>query len=156
MAVSKSKGVVKTTPSRVASPKSAPKRATGGSSGDSLSKPKLEKFRLELVTKRDSLATELLKATTEFIEDDSAYADSVDQAAAEVDKSLQLQMKNRERGILQQIDEALRRIEAGTFGVCSRCSEAISEARLRASLLTNLCIECKGEIENEDNRFANR
>jgi DnaK suppressor protein len=121
-----------------------------------LRKEKLESYRKQLFARRESLAADLRAATAQFINDDSSYTDSIDQAAAETDKTLAMQMKNRERDTLWQIDEALKRIEEGNFGECERCAEPIAEARIRAFPFTTLCIDCKAEIENEEQRFPGR
>jgi DnaK suppressor protein len=122
-----------------------------------LRKEKLEKFRKDLMARRDALALDLRRSTEQLINDEDVYfADSVDQASADADKTITVQIKNRDRGVLVQIDEALRRIEAGIFGECERCSEAIAEARLRANPSTTLCIDCKAELESEEHRFPGR
>jgi DnaK suppressor protein len=122
-----------------------------------LRKENLEAFKQQLVMQRDTLAADLRHATAELIDDEVTYTDSIDQASADTDKSLALQMKNRERDNLVRIEEALRRLEIGTFGRCARCSEEISEARIRASLFTTLCIDCKSEVESESGqRFPGR
>jgi DnaK suppressor protein len=93
----------------------------------------------------------------DLVNDEPYFTDAVDQAAAETDKNLSLQMKNRERNILWQIDEALRRIETGNFGECQQCGESIAEARIRAFPFTTLCIDCKAELESEqNNRLTSR
>ena len=84
------------------------------------------------------------------------YTDAIDQASADTDKSFAMQMKNRERDTLWQIDGALKRIEEGNFGECERCDEPISEARIRAFPFTTLCIDCKAELESEEQRFPGR
>ena len=121
-----------------------------------LRKEKLESFKKQLTLRRNTLAVELQQATADFINDDEFYSDAIDQASADVDKSLALQMKNRDRDVLWQIDEALRRIEAGSFGTCERCDESISEARIKVAPSTTLCIDCKAELESEQHRFPGR
>ena len=121
-----------------------------------LRKEKLESFRKQLATRRDALHDGLRVATAGFINDQETYTDALDQAAADVDKSFAMQLKNRERDTLIQIDEALQRIEAGTFGSCERCEEPISEARIKVFPFTTLCIDCKGELESEEHRFPGR
>ena len=121
-----------------------------------LRKEKLESYRKELVSRRQALANDLRAATAELINDESSYTDSIDQASADTDKSLALQIKNRERDILWQIDEALKRIEDGVFGECEKCGEAIAEARMKANPSTTLCIDCKAELESEQHRFPGR
>ena len=121
-----------------------------------LRKDKLESFKRELLVRRENLARDLRQATSDFINDDETYTDAIDQASADTDKSIALHIKNRERDILAEIDEALRRIEAGSFGECESCGEAIAEARMRAHPATTLCVDCKTEIESEQTRFTGR
>jgi len=49
-----------------------------------------------------------------------------------------------------KIQEALQRIEDGTFGICEQCGCEISEGRLEARPVTTFCIECKEEQENKE------
>jgi DnaK suppressor protein len=121
-----------------------------------LRKEKLETFRGLLFSRREELAATLRDATADFINDDSVFADSIDQAAADADRSLLAQMKNRDHGILVQIDEALRRIDSGSFGECEQCGEAIAEGRIKAFPFTTLCIDCKSELESESQRYPGR
>jgi DnaK suppressor protein len=121
-----------------------------------LRKEKLEGFKRVLFERRESIASDLRQATQNFIADEEVHADAVDQAAADTDRTLVMQMKNREREILFQIDAALRQVDNGTFGECERCSESIAEARLKAFPFTTLCIDCKAELESEEHRFPGR
>lgn len=121
-----------------------------------LRKEKINKFKKELLARREELTQVLEQATSDFINDDSSYSDSVDQASADTGKSMTLQMKNRERDELKFINEALRRIEIGTFGLCEQCDEPIAEARMKANPATTLCIDCKSENESEEHRYPKR
>lgn len=121
-----------------------------------LRKEKLESFRKQLSARREVLSAGLRVATAEFINDETSYSDSIDQASSDVDKSFAMQMRGRERDTLVQIDAALKRIEAGEFGECERCGESIAEARIKAFLFTTLCIDCKAELESEEHRFPGR
>jgi len=121
-----------------------------------LRKEKIAGYRKQLFARREALAEDLRLATAQLINDEVVYTDSVDQASAETDKSFILQMKNRERDALWQIDEAIRRLDDGSFGECERCGEPISEARIEAFPFTTLCIDCKAELESEEHRFPGR
>lgn len=121
-----------------------------------IKKDKLAKFKKDLILQREALAKDLRQATSDFLNDESSYTDAVDQASADTDKSLLLQMKNRERDTLLQIDEALKRIDEGNYGECERCDEPISEARMKAFPFTTLCVDCKAELESEEQRFPGR
>lgn len=117
-----------------------------------LRKEKLASYKKLLLTRRETLAGGLRVATQEFIDSEPSYTDSLDQAAADTDRSFAVALKNREREMLWQIDEALKRIETGEFGSCERCEEEISEARIKAFPFTTLCIDCKAELESEQRR----
>ena len=122
----------------------------------SLSKEKVEVYRKQLVARREALAEDLRMTTAQLINDEVVYTDSVDQAAAETDKNFTLQLKNRERNVLWQIDEAIKRLDDGSFGDCERCGDSISEGRIEAFPFTTLCIDCKAELESEEHRFPGR
>jgi len=121
-----------------------------------LRKEKLEEFRIQLLDRKQAIIADLHQATEDLINDDIAYSDVVDQASADTDKTLTVQMKNRERDVLVEINEALRRIEVGLFGECESCGEAISDARMKVNPSTTLCIDCKAELESEGHRFPRR
>jgi len=69
--------------------------------------------------------------------------DMADQATGNNEVHIQLRLKQTDAKILQAIDEALARIDKGTFGVCRDCGEEIAEARLNAIPWTRVCITCK-------------
>lgn len=69
--------------------------------------------------------------------------DMADQATGNNEVHIQLRLKQTDAKILQAIDEALVRIEKGTFGICRDCGEPIAEARLKAIPWTRVCITCK-------------
>ncbi len=120
-------------------------------------KEKLASLKKELLARRETLAVGLKRSTEELLDsEDLLQADSVDQAAADTNRGIAVQMRNRERIILRELDEALRKIENGTFGECDRCGEDISEPRLQANPSTKLCINCKAELESEGQRFPGR
>jgi DnaK suppressor protein len=121
-----------------------------------LRKEKLAGFRTQLLEQRETLAHGLRVATAEFLNDESLYTDSIDQASADIDKSFAMQLKSRDRDTLIQVDGALRRIEEGVFGSCVQCEDEISEARIKAFPFTTLCIDCKAELESEEHRFPGR
>ncbi len=121
-----------------------------------LGKEKIETYRKTLTLRRNALAEDLRQATVQLINDESYYTDAVDQAAADTDKNFTLQMKNRDRDVLWQIDEAIKRLDDGSFGECDRCGDLISEGRIEAFPFTTLCIDCKAELESEEHRFPGR
>lgn len=122
-----------------------------------LRKEKLARLKKELSHRRETLAVGLRRSTEEWIDsEDLIQADSVDQASADTDRGIAVQMRNRDRTVLRQIDEALRRIESGQFGECVDCGDEIQEARLVANPSSTLCIICQSELESENQRFTAR
>jgi DnaK suppressor protein len=79
-----------------------------------------------------------------------AFPDVSDQASAEVDQNFSMRIRERERKLLKKIDEALDRMNTGTYGICERCSGDIPYKRLKARPVTTLCIECKTLQEQEE------
>jgi DnaK suppressor protein len=73
--------------------------------------------------------------------------DPSDRATAEEERAWSLRLADRDRKLIPKLQEALARLEAGTFGQCTRCGRPIATARLRARPMTELCIECKTETE---------
>ncbi len=121
-----------------------------------LRREKLESVKSLLLTRRETLARDLRQATQDFIADEPSYSDSIDQAAADVDRTFAVHLKNRERDLLRQIDEALLRIDGGEFGDCEQCGEVISEGRIKAFPFSTLCIDCKAELESGQRRMTIR
>ena len=73
----------------------------------------------------------------------SRQGDLADQASGNNEVHIQLKLKQTDAKILQAIEEALWRIEKGTYGICRDCNEAIAPARLAAIPWTRVCITCK-------------
>ena len=73
--------------------------------------------------------------------------DEVDQANANIEQAMRMQLRNRESFTLSRINDALKRIDEGSFGRCESCDEYIELRRLQARPTTTLCISCKEEEE---------
>ena len=69
--------------------------------------------------------------------------DMADQASGNNEVHIQLKLKQTDAKILQAIEEALGRIEDGSYGICRDCGEPIAEPRLKAIPWTRVCITCK-------------
>ncbi len=75
--------------------------------------------------------------------------DTYDLASDARDKEISLILTDRDRDKVQGIDEALGRIDDGTYGMCESCESEIAEARLQALPFTRLCVNCQAERERE-------
>lgn len=76
--------------------------------------------------------------------------DEVDQASTDIEQSMRMRLCNREILYLRKVDEALKRIEEGTFGECEECGEDIELRRLEARPTATLCVNCKEEQEKRE------
>jgi DnaK suppressor protein len=103
-------------------------------------------FRNLLNERRQELLTEAGK-TVDGMDENGNFPDPTDRAAMESDRSFTLRMRDRERKLIAKIEEALRRLEDGSYGVCEECGEKIGAARLKARPVTTLCIDCKSVQE---------
>ena len=105
----------------------------------------VELYRGALLRKRDELmggpAAKPLQWTME--NNSGRQGDMADQASGNNEVHIQLKLKQTDAKILQAIDDALHRIEDGSYGICRDCGEPIAEARLKAIPWTRVCITCK-------------
>jgi DnaK suppressor protein len=88
-----------------------------------------------------------LKEGREGAKDDGM--DTYDLASEERDREISFILSDREREKLQAIEEALERIEDGSYGICESCESEIAPARLEALPFTRLCVSCQSEKEKE-------
>jgi DnaK suppressor protein len=112
---------------------------------DALDDATLARFKDVLLRKRAELeaistGTRPLPASADV---NSRQGDMADQASGNNEVHIQLKLKQTDAKILQAIEEALLRLEKGTFGVCRDCGEPIAVARLEAIPWTRVCIACK-------------
>lgn len=84
--------------------------------------------------------------------DPDDFPDEMDTAAAESALAFTGRLRERERGLLGKINEALDRIDTGEFGECESCGEDIGIKRLLARPVAGLCIDCKSEQERRERR----
>ena len=101
-------------------------------------------YKDALVKKRvEILGTGGIKPLQASMENNTRQGDMADQASGNNEVHIQLKLKQTDAKILQAIEEALQRVEQGTYGVCKDCGEPIAEARLKAIPWTRSCIACK-------------
>jgi len=81
-------------------------------------------------------------------------ADESDLSSATLEQGMRMQLRNREALFLKKIDEALLKIQSGTFGTCECCEEDIEFSRLEVRPTANMCISCKEAEEMRETRSA--
>ena len=84
-----------------------------------------------------------IKPLQASMENNTRQGDMADQASGNNEVHIALKLKQTDAKILQAIEEALVRLDKGTYGVCRDCGELIAEARLNAIPWTRVCISCK-------------
>ncbi len=108
---------------------------------------RLEYFRELLQGRLDALMGEARSTMTDLSEGEENFADPTDRASAESDLNFLLRIRDRERRLIIKIQEAIQRVEDGTYGACETCGDEIGEKRLEARPVTTQCIDCKTEAE---------
>jgi DnaK suppressor protein len=105
----------------------------------------LAKLKDALLRKRgEILATSTgTRPLPESMDVNSRQGDLADQASGNNEVHIALKLKQTDAKILQAIEEALVRMEKGTYGICRDCGELIAPARLEAIPWTRVCITCK-------------
>jgi len=85
---------------------------------------------------------------TEDSGEETAYDNHLADTATETyDRELDYTLEENSEHVLAEIDAALRRIEEGTYGICTNCGKPIPEERLEARPWATLCIDCQRERE---------
>jgi DnaK suppressor protein len=107
---------------------------------------KLKHFRSLLLEERRLIEGLRADQTTER-EDVVEEADGGDLSHSDVDKDLAFNLGERETHQLNEIDEALKRIEEGTYGTCQRCGRQIGQRRLEAVPTARYHARCQTELE---------
>ena len=108
---------------------------------------KLELFRVMLTQKIAELLEDAGKTVSEMTVGKENFPDPNDRASLESDRNFELRIRDRERKLIAKMQEAIRRIDDGTFGICNDCGGPISEKRLLARPVTTQCIDCKTKHE---------
>ena len=141
----KKKTIVKTVTKKV------PTKKTEAKTAKKLS-PRLRRIqdiKKRLIMQRNALLNEAEEALNE-LPGQTIFPDMGDQASAEIDRSFMLRLRGREQRLLKKIEAAIEKIDNTLFGICDVCGEEIDIKRLEARPVTNMCIFCKTEQEEEE------
>ena len=115
------------------------------------SKPDLDHFKKIILEKRKEILDELesLKATMmdvttgEYVTENSTYSLHMEQGTDAMEREKTFLFASREGKFLNYLDDALKRIEVGTYGFCTECGVLIDKARLEAVPHAQQCVKCK-------------
>ncbi len=109
---------------------------------------KLEHFRqilLKELRRRDQNVREDQATALEMADD--GVRDAVDMSLEDVNKEVAFRLGEKESQMLADVDQALLRIEEGSYGTCANCGQEISERRLEAMPSARYCAQCQSLVE---------
>src|SRR6266853_3274232 len=121
-----------------------------------MSKQQLEHFRLILNSWKRDLMVEVDRTVTHMKDEAANFPDPNDRATQEEEFSLELRTRDRERKLIRKIDDALKRIEDGSYGYCLETGEEIGIKRLEARPVATLSIEAQERRERRERQYGDR
>lgn len=110
----------------------------------------LEYFRNKLLIWKDEILRESRETIGNLQTETENHPDLVDRASSEADRALELRTRDRQRKLISKIDEALRRIDDGSYGYCEETGEPIGLARLEARPTATLSLEAQERHERRE------
>jgi len=117
-----------------------------------MEKRNIEHFRELLYKHRAELLGYGKDTVADMLNEKASFPDPTDRAFFESNRNFTLRIRDRERKLLVKIQEALGRLNDGTFGICESCDEDIPIKRLEARPTTTFCVECKAKSEELEKR----
>ena len=118
-----------------------------------------EKHKVFFKRKLNEWKTDLTKSSNEALyngsmHDNSVSADIVDQASSYTDKNVEMKAINRQIKLISKINQAIKKIENGTYGFCEETGEPIGIKRLMARPIATLCIAAQEKHEKDEKVYA--
>jgi DnaK suppressor protein len=121
-----------------------------------MSKEQLEHFRQILFSWKRDLMEEVDRTVSHMKDEAANFPDPNDRATQEEEFSLELRTRDRERKLIRKIDEALKRVEDGSYGYCLETGEEIGIKRLEARPVATLSIEAQERRERRERQYGDR
>ena len=109
-----------------------------------------EYFRKKLLDWKEDILKEA-KETLQHLQDENQnHPDLADRASSETDRAIELRARDRQRKLIAKIEEALTRLDDGTYGYCEETGEPIALKRLEARPIATLSIEAQERHERRE------
>jgi DnaK suppressor protein len=121
-----------------------------------MSREQLEHFRHILEAWKRDLMVEVDRTVSHMKDEAANFPDPNDRATQEEEFSLELRTRDRERKLIRKIEEALQRIEDGSYGYCLETGEEIGIKRLEARPVATLCLEAQERRERREKQYGDR
>lgn len=100
-------------------------------------------FRVKLVAWREDLLRESRETIDHLQSESSNHPDIADRASSESDRAIELRARDRQRKLINKIDEAIKRIDDGSYGYCEETGDPIGVKRLDARPIATLSLEAQ-------------
>src|SRR2546429_7329925 len=113
-------------------------------------KQKLLQLRDAMVDSMAGVAQDTLRSRAEGSEASAFGMHQADAGSDAYDRDFALSLLSQEQDALYEIDQALKRIELGTYGICDMSGKAISHARLEAIPFARFTVECQSQLEKQN------
>ena len=111
---------------------------------------RLEYFKQKLLAWKEEILRESRETVSHLQAETENHADLADRASSETDRALELRTRDRQRKLISKIDQALRRVEDGSYGYCEETGEPIGLARLDARPTATLSLEAQERHERRE------
>jgi DnaK suppressor protein len=121
-----------------------------------MNKEQLEHFAKILQSWKRDLMVEVDRTVLHMKDEAANFPDPNDRATQEEEFSLELRTRDRERKLIRKIDEALKRIEDGSYGYCLETGEEIGIKRLEARPVATLSVEAQERRERREKQYGDR
>jgi DnaK suppressor protein len=107
-------------------------------------------FRIKLLSWKDDILKESKETLSHLQDENHILPDIADRASSETDRSLELRARDRQRKLINKIEQALKRIDDGSYGYCEETGDPISLKRLDARPIATLSIEAQERHERRE------
>jgi len=121
-----------------------------------MGKEQLDHFRNILNTWKRDLMQEVDRTVLHMKDEAANFPDPNDRATQESEFSLELRTRDRERKLIRKIEEAIKRIDDGSYGYCVETGEEIGIKRLEARPVATLCVEAQERRERRERQYGDR
>lgn len=107
-------------------------------------------FRARLTSWKEEIIKEARETLLHLQEENQNHPDIADRASSETDRAIELRARDRQRKLISKIDEALGRIDDGSYGFCEETGEPITLRRLEARPIATLSVEAQERHERRE------
>ena len=111
-------------------------------------------FRAKLLAWKDEILRESRITLQTLQEENVNHPDLADRASSETDRAIELRARDRQRKLIAKIEEALARIEDGTYGYCEETGEPIALKRLEARPIATLSLDAQERWEHRQKQMG--